>query len=146
MPVTVEIAREAAPELRDALNRLVPQLTSRPVEVTLQGLAAIISSGSSILFVAREVGAVVGAATLALYRTPTGLKAWIEDVVVDEGARGLGAGEALILAALAEARARGARAVDLTSRPSREAAHRLYQKLGFVTRESAVYRFDLESP
>jgi ribosomal protein S18 acetylase RimI-like enzyme len=140
MPVTVTIATSPDAQLCDALNRLLPQLTSRPVPLTPADLAAIVDSASSVLFVARDADAIVGVASLAVYRVPTGLKAWIEDVVVDEGARGLGVGEALTRAALEEARARGLGAVDLTSRPSREAAHRLYQKLGFTTRETAVYR------
>jgi len=78
-----------------------------------------------------------------MYRIATGLKAWIEDVVVDEAARGHGVGEALNLAALDEARRRGAKAVSLTSRPSREAANRLYQRMGFIPRDTNVYRYDL---
>lgn len=140
MEVTVAIARAGDDGLCDALNRLVPQLTSNAVPVTPHDVASIVESEGSTLFVARDGDAVVGVATLVVYRVPTGLKAWIEDVVVDEAARGLGVGEALTLAALDEARTLGVRAVDLTSRPSREAAHSLYQKLGFSTRETSVYR------
>ena len=96
-----------------------------------------------MLFLAELDGAVVGSLTLAFYRIPTGLKAWIEDVVVDESARGHGVGEALNLAAIDEARARGAKNVSLTSRPSREAANRLYQRLGFEPYETNLYRFTL---
>jgi ribosomal protein S18 acetylase RimI-like enzyme len=81
--------------------------------------------------------------TLVLVRIPTGLRAFIEDVVVSEDARGMGCGEALSRAALDAASAAGARTVDLTSRPSREAANRLYQRLGFIERETNVYRYDL---
>jgi len=81
--------------------------------------------------------------TLALFRIPTGLRAWIEDVVVDEAARGRGVGEALNRAAIERARGEGATTVDLTSRPSREAANRLYQRLGFQERPTNVYRLDL---
>jgi ribosomal protein S18 acetylase RimI-like enzyme len=140
MALTVTRAVEADAALAVAINRLVPQLTSTPVEVSLEDLRAIVDSESSALFVASDGGAVVGVATLAVYRAPTGLKAWIEDVVVDVEARGRGVGEALTEAALAEARSRGLRHVDLTSRPTREAAHRLYQKLGFSERETSVYR------
>jgi len=87
-------------------------------------------------------GAIVGSLTLALFRVPTGVRAWIEDVVVDESARGAGAGEALVIAALARAEAEGAKSVDLTSRPSREGANRLYVRLGFETRETNVYRYN----
>jgi ribosomal protein S18 acetylase RimI-like enzyme len=93
--------------------------------------------------VARVDGRIAGALTLATFPIPTGVRAWIEDVVVDSAARGHGVGEALNQAAIAEARARGAVTVDLTSRPSREAANRLYQRIGFVRRDTNVYRFDL---
>ena len=100
-------------------------------------------AGGSTVFVARVDGRIVGSLTLVMYRIPTGLKAWIEDVVVDEAARGHGVGEALNMAALDEARRRGAKAVSLTSRPSREAANRLYQRIGFSPRDTHVYRYDL---
>jgi ribosomal protein S18 acetylase RimI-like enzyme len=87
----------------------------------------------------------VGSLTLAVFRIPTGLRAWIEDVVVDESARGQGVGEALNRAALDRAAALGAVTVDLTSRPSRAAANRLYQRLGFEPRETNVYRYDLRA-
>jgi ribosomal protein S18 acetylase RimI-like enzyme len=86
----------------------------------------------------------VGSLTLAMFRIPTGVRAWIEDVVVDESARGRGVGEALTQEALGRARAAGARTVELTSRPSREAANRLYLRLGFEVRDTNVYRFSLE--
>jgi ribosomal protein S18 acetylase RimI-like enzyme len=91
-------------------------------------------------------GTIVGTLTLAIFRIPTGLRAWIEDVVVDERARGRGVGAALTNAAIRLASDQGARTVDLTSRPSREAANRLYQRLGFVARETNVYRFDGPAP
>jgi ribosomal protein S18 acetylase RimI-like enzyme len=96
------------------------------------------------MFVAHHEGIIVGSLTLAVFTIPTGSRAWIEDVVVDESARGLGAGEALTMAALDAAKAKGATSVDLTSRPSREAANHLYLRLGFVARETNVYRFSLE--
>ena len=95
------------------------------------------------LFLARLDGAIVGSLTLALYRIPTGVKAWIEDVVVDESGRGTGIGRLLSEAAVDEARSRGAKDVSLTSRPSREAANRLYQRIGFEQRESNLYRFKI---
>jgi ribosomal protein S18 acetylase RimI-like enzyme len=97
----------------------------------------------SVLFAARVDSRVVGLLTLVVFRIPTAVRAWIEDVVVDESARGKGVGEALNRAALDEARRRGAKTVDLTSRPSRAAANRLYQRIGFVARETNVYRYDL---
>lgn len=143
MSVVVERATEVTPELISAFELLIPQLSSSNPPPHSRELRDIISSDSSVLFIARVEGKIIGSLTLATFRIPTGLRAWIEDVVVDSSARGHGVGEALNQAALAEARARGAVTVDLTSRPSREAANRLYQKLGFVQRETNVYRFTL---
>jgi len=140
---SVEIAGEATDEVLAALHRLIPQLSSLSAPITIADLRAIIDSDSSVLFIARVDGRIVGSLTLAVFRIPTGIRAWIEDVVVDENARGHGVGEALNRAALAEAKRRGAKTVDLTSRPSREAANRLYLRIGFVARETNVYRYDL---
>lgn len=144
-PVTtlVEIARSVDDELVGAFERLVPQLSSSNPPPSRRELEEIVGSDSSVLFVARVDGRIVGSLTLAVFRIPTGLRAWIEDVVVDADTRGHGVGEALNNAALDEARRRGAVTVDLTSRPSREAANRLYQRLGFVARETNVYRYEL---
>jgi ribosomal protein S18 acetylase RimI-like enzyme len=141
--VTVEVAHSVTEELLDAFERLVPQLSSSNPAPSKEQLDEIVSAASTVLFVARVDGRIVGSLTLATFRIPTGLRAWIEDVVVDGEARGHGVGEALNRAALDEARRRGAVTVDLTSRPSREAANRLYQRLGFVARETNVYRYDL---
>lgn len=139
--VSVEEVSAVTPEVIDALARLVPQLSSSSPPPGAAELDDIVSSAASVLFVAREAaGTVVGSLTLALFRVPTGLRAWIEDVVVDESARGAGAGEALVVAAVNRAQAQGAKSVDLTSRPSREAANRLYQRLGFEVRTTNVYR------
>jgi len=86
----------------------------------------------------------VGSLTLVLFRIPTGLRAWIEDVVVDESARGKGVGQLMNEAAIAYARNAGAKTVDLTSRPSRDVANRLYQRLGFKKRDTNVYRYVLD--
>jgi ribosomal protein S18 acetylase RimI-like enzyme len=141
----IEISRVRTPTPADvaALARLLPQLSSaRPPE--LDELTAITSSQLTALLFASRDGEVVGTLTLAAFRVPTGVRAWIEDVVVDEHARGGGIGEALVLAALEVARELGSRTVDLTSRPSREAANRLYRRVGFVERSTNVYRFALE--
>jgi ribosomal protein S18 acetylase RimI-like enzyme len=143
MSVVVERATEVTPELISAFELLIPQLSSSNPPPTSSELQKIVSSDSSTLFVARVDGKIVGSLTLAIFRIPTGVRAWIEDVVVDGSARGHGVGEALNQAALSEARAQGAVTVDLTSRPSREAANRLYQRLGFVQRDTNVYRFTL---
>jgi ribosomal protein S18 acetylase RimI-like enzyme len=139
----VEVASVVDGELVEAMIRLVPQLSSSSPAPTADQLAEIVASPASRLLVARIDGRIVGSLTLVLFRIPTGLRAWIEDVVVDGSARGTGVGEALNRFALDEARRAGATTVDLTSRPSREAANRLYRRLGFVQRETNVYRFDL---
>ena len=141
MPVVVEEATEVTDELTEAMGRLVPQLSkSSPVPSTDE-LQEIVASPATVLLVARDDrGQVVGSLTLVLFRIPTGVRAWIEDVVVDEAARGKGVGAALTREAVRLAREAGARTVDLTSRPSREAANRLYERLGFELRDSRVYR------
>lgn len=157
MSVEIRAAAEVTPQLVEAFARLVPQLSSSSPPPTADDLAEIVDNPHSVLFLAVDttiegvaegvadgaVESVIGALTLAFYRLPTGLKAWIEDVVVDEAGRGRGVGAALNEAAIDEARRRGAKHVSLTSRPSREAANRLYQRLGFDRYETNVYRFSL---
>jgi ribosomal protein S18 acetylase RimI-like enzyme len=137
--MTIERVTEATDEVVDALRRLLPQLSQTAFPPTYEELAALIAS-STHLFVARRADAtIVGALSLGLYIVPTGVKGVVEDVVVDEAARGRGVGEALTRAAQEAAVAAGARAVWLTSRPEREAANRLYRRLGFEQRETNVY-------
>lgn len=143
MSVSIRAASEVDDAVVAAFARLIPQLSSSSPAPTAGDLLAIVDNPNSVLFLAEVDGALVGSLTLAFYRIPTGLKAWIEDVVVDASARGHGVGEALNLAAIAEARARGAKNVSLTSRSSREAANRLYQRLGFTPYETNLYRFSL---
>jgi ribosomal protein S18 acetylase RimI-like enzyme len=142
--VTVEPVTAVTSELVEAFARLVPQLSSSSPPPGERELAAVVADPGNILFIARDDhGAIVGSLTLATFRIPTGVRAWIEDVVVDEAARGQGVGNALNRAALAAAGDRGAVTVELTSRPSREAANRLYLRLGFELRETNVYRYRL---
>jgi ribosomal protein S18 acetylase RimI-like enzyme len=143
MSATIEIATESTDELVHAMAVLIPQLSKSNPPPSRADLNAIISSEASVLFIARVNGKIAGALTLATFRIPTGVRAWIEDVVVDADARGHGVGEALNMAAIAEARSRGAITVELTSRPSREAANRLYQRIGFVQRETNIYRYTI---
>ncbi len=142
----MEIAEviEVTDELVEAFDRLVPQLSRSNPPPSREALRLIVESPASHLLVARdESGHIVGSLTLVVFAIPTGLRAWIEDVVVDETARGAGVGAELNRFAIDEARRLGARTVDLTSRPSREAANRLYRGLGFVPRETNVYRYEL---
>jgi ribosomal protein S18 acetylase RimI-like enzyme len=145
MAATISLATSAdADELTAALERLVPQLSRSNPPPSRAEVTEMLASPAISQFVARgDDGAVIGVSTLAVFRIPTGLRAWIEDVVVDEAARGKGVGDALNRAAVDHARRVGARTVDLTSRPSREAANRLYRRIGFVERDTNVYRYSL---
>ena len=140
MTVRVEVVEEVGDELVDAVRRLIPQLSSSVAAPGPDWLERTVAFPGNRLLIARSAGAIVGMLTLVLFPIPTGMRARIEDVVVDEAARGQGIGTALTLEALRLAEAGGARTVDLTSRPGREAANRLYQRLGFRQRDSRVYR------
>jgi ribosomal protein S18 acetylase RimI-like enzyme len=142
VPVSIDLAAEASDDLVAAIARLLPQLSSSaPPDAAV--LSEIIADPDCALFVARLDGAIVGCLTLVTFRTPSAKKAWIEDVIVDDDVRGQGIGDALNRAAIALAAERGADKVDLTSRPKREAANRLYRRLGFVERDTHVYRLKL---
>ena len=127
------------------LQRLLPQLSSSAAPPSEELARKIVDSDSSRLLIVRENDEVLGMLTIVIFPIPSGVRAWIEDVVVDEAGRGKGVGEALNQHALGLARAEGARTVDLTSRPSRDAANRLYKRLGFAPRETNVYRFEVEA-
>jgi ribosomal protein S18 acetylase RimI-like enzyme len=142
----VSIATEISDELVAAFARLMPQLTTSGRVPTAAQVAEIIASPATDLFVCRDsaaAGAILGVATLVAVRIPTSVRCIVEDVVVDDAARGRGAGEALLRAMIDRARARGATAVDLTSHPDRAAANRLYQRLGFALRTTNPYRLKL---
>ncbi len=130
-------------ELIAAMNRLIPQLSNSNPPPARSALEEIVASDSSILIAAFIDGVIVGSLTLIIFSIPTGKRAWIEDVVVDENCRNTGIGEALNQEAINIARRLGAKTVDLTSRPSREAANRLYSRLGFVQRKTNIYRFEI---
>lgn len=141
----VEVS-QVTDEIVEAFGRLIPQLSSSNPAPNQEQIQNIASSEACTLFIARDTdnnNKIIGTLTLATFRIPTGTRAWIEDVVVDGEARGKGVGEALTRAALNKAREIGAKTVDLTSRPSREAANRLYQRVGFKLRETNTYRYNL---
>ena len=141
----IELASRLTDELLDALTRLIPQLKIPSPRLTRDDVAALVSSDSVTLLTARsDAGILVGMLALIVYRVPTGVRARIEDVVVDESARGQGLAVALVERALEIARAKGADGVALTSNPRREAANRLYQKVGFKRWETNVYFYKFE--
>ena len=152
--MSVELIEQSSPELVAAMERLIPQLSRSAKPLTAQQTQALVDQDSVYLFVFRsdkpviaadgnevEAGTILGMLSLATFAIPTGVRAWVEDVVVDAGTRGMGAGQQLVEAAVAHAQKIGARTVDLTSRPSREAANRLYRRCGFELRETNVYRY-----
>jgi ribosomal protein S18 acetylase RimI-like enzyme len=135
-----------AAELADALVGLVPQLSRSNPPPTLAHVETMLGFDAITQFVARsDDGLIIGVSTLVMFPIPTGWRAWVEDVIVDESARGQGVGEGLTQAMIDAARERGCTTIELTSRPTREAANRLYQRMGFTPRDTNVYRMTLES-
>lgn len=142
--VQVSVATEATPQLVEAFSRLIPQLSKSSPPPTAAEVAEMVASEACDVLIATEGDVILGTLTLVTFRIPTGVRSWIEDVVVDEAGRGKGVGDALNRFALDVARSKGAKTVDLTSRPSREAANRLYRRIGFVERETNIYRYSLD--
>jgi len=142
--MVIEQITTVTDELVEAFQRLMPQLTARPAP-SRADLQALVAFPASTLLTAREsdAGPIVGAATLSLLRTPSGVHAHLEDVVVDGAARGKGIGAALTEEVIRLAKACGADYIALTSNPRREAANRLYQRVGFKRWETNLYRYDL---
>jgi ribosomal protein S18 acetylase RimI-like enzyme len=139
--VQVEVLGTVTDEVVEAFRRLLPQLSRSAPPLGRADLDAIVQCPANTVFIARSGGTIGGTLTLAMFPLPSGLRAWIEDVVVDESARRQGIAEALTRQALGRAQQAGARTVDLTSRPSRVAAGGLYEKLGFAIRDTRVYRY-----
>ncbi|GAA2937266.1 MULTISPECIES: GNAT family N-acetyltransferase [Streptomyces] len=144
MDIRVEIIREPSEELVDAFGRLLPQLSTTARPLDRAAVDRLVSADANTVLVARADGAITGTLTLVLLPLPSGLRGRVEDVVVDDAARGQGIAGLLIEEALRLARRAGARTVDLTSRPDRAAANRLYERLGFQARESTVHRYTVD--
>jgi len=143
MNIEIEDIQKVTEEVIDAMNRLIPQLSSAHPSPSILDLEKIVSSPCTALLVARDINQnnkIVGSLALVLYRIPTGVRAWIEDVVVDQDERKKGIGQALNRFAMDYASKRGAHSINLTSRPNRKAANHLYRNLGFKKRETNVYR------
>jgi ribosomal protein S18 acetylase RimI-like enzyme len=134
----IEHVTEATPELVATIERLLPQLSEARVPPTLDELQQTVT-GETMLVARDDDGTILGTLTLVSYRVSSGPKARIEDVIVDNAARGRGIGEALVREALARAKELGVRHVELTSMPYREAANRLYRRMGFVRKPTNVY-------
>ena len=146
MSVDVEILTEVTSEVVAAFGRLLPQLSSSAAQLDEAALTALVATPASTVLVARLDQQIVGTLTLATFPIPTGRRAWIEDVVVDEAARGQRVATKLIDEAVRLAKEYGAKTVDLTSRPSRVAAGELYERIGFAQRETRMYRYQLSEP
>lgn len=144
-PITVDVVTDVTEDVIAAMTHLLPQLSASAAIPSREQLHEIVSANATSLLLARLDGHVVGMLTLASFRIPSGVRAWIEDVVVDTAARGRGVGELLTRAAIEIAESKGARTVELTSRPAREAANRLYSRLGFQPRDTNVYRYTVSS-
>jgi GNAT superfamily N-acetyltransferase len=144
--IRIEVAREATSEVHAALARLLPQLNARLPLPDLVRLRRLVADPAVTLLVARDGDEIVGTTTVIVYTTPFWIKARLDEVVVDESARGKGVGEALVKAALEIGRERGAQVAELQSGKGsgREAAHRLYLRLGFKIRETDVLRIELQ--
>ena len=145
MSVVIEVVTAADADVIKAVQRLLPQLSKSATSPSATDIETIVHADTTTLFIAKaDDGVIVGMLTLAVFQAPTGIRGWIEDVVVDEVVRGQGAGEALVAAALEHAKQTGARTVDLTSNPTREAANRLYVRCGMEQRITNVYRFSFK--
>ena len=144
MSISVEVLGDVTDEVVEAFGRLLPQLSRSAAPLDAAALQTLADAPAVTVLLARSDGTITGALTLVTFPIPTGVRAWIEDVVVDESARGQGLGTVLTKEAVRLAREAGARTVDLTTRPSREAAGRLYEREGFVQRETRVYRYSFE--
>jgi ribosomal protein S18 acetylase RimI-like enzyme len=138
----INIVTQADEELYEAFQRLIPQLTNNNPPPSLNDLADLLRDASSTLMVARaDNNQIVGALTLTVYRVPTGIRSIIEDVIVDNSARGQGIGDTLMKYAINLAREKGTQNISLTSNPMREAANRLYLRVGFKKRETNAYQY-----
>ena len=144
MPITIEELREVTDDVVDAFARLLPQLSSSAKPLDAAAIRTVVSSPAVTVLLARDEGKIIGSLSLVVFRIPTAVRAWIEDVVVDEAAGRKGTGTALVQEAVERAKAAGARTVDLTTRPSRVAAGNLYEKAGFTQRDTRVYRYKFD--
>ena len=142
--INISELTEASSSVLQSINELLPQLSSSAQVISMDRLSELVESDNTIIFLGTDDnGQILGMLSLIVMKIPTGNKAWIEDVVVDQSARGKGLGKALMDHALERAKKLAVKSVDLTSRPSRESANMLYQSLGYQIRETNVYRYKI---
>ena len=135
----VEIDSYSA-EYHEAMQRFLDQLTTNPIKLTETMFRQLIESANSHLFFLMKGEEIAGMLTVGIYFSPTGGKAWIEDVVVDQAFRGQGLSKLLVAHAIEFTRSQGIPSLMLTSNPKRIAANKLYQTMGFNRKETNVYR------
>ena len=135
-----KVSEQTEKDLRE-INNLIPQLSQSAKLLTKEEFTSLLNAESTHLYFAEDKEQVLGMLSLVTFPIPTGLRGWVEDVVVDTTARGKGVGKLLTMHALKEAQKMGVLTIDLTSRPSRDVANRLYQSVGFSARVTNVYRF-----
>ena len=135
----VEIESYSA-EYHEAMQRFLDQLTTNPMKLTETMFRQLIESANSHLFFLMKGEEIAGMLTVGIYFSPTGGKAWIEDVVVDQAFRGQGLSKLLVAHAIEFTRSQGIPSLMLTSNPKRIAANKLYQAMGFGRKETNVYR------
>ncbi len=141
----IEAVKEATPEVEQALARLLPQLNPTLPVPTMERIQALLADPAATLLFAREGDEIIGTATVIVYTTPFWIKARLDEVVVDQSARGKGVGEAIVDSCIDVARERGAQVAELQSGrgPARDVANRLYRRMGFQLRDSNLYRLTL---
>lgn len=142
----MELLSEVTDEVVSAFGRLLPQLSRSAPPLDRDAIAAMVAAPATSVLIGRTDGQITGMLTLVMFAIPSGRRAIIEDVVTDDAARGKGVATALTLEAIRIATEAGARTIDLTSRPARVAAGRLYEKLGFQPRDTRVYRYPVDQP
>jgi len=139
--VAIEQLTDVTDDVVDAFAMLLPQLSASAKPLDAAAIRAVVASPAVTVLLARSDDTIIGALSLVIFRIPTGVRAWIEDVVVDAAAGRKGVGTALVREAVDRASQAGARSVDLTTRPERVAAGNLYERAGFTQRDTRVYRY-----
>lgn len=127
----------------NAFEKLIPQLSPNSAVPSKSELEDLINCDNTLVILAEE-DKIIGTLTLVFTKIPTGNKVWIEDVIVDNAARGKGVGEELIRYAIEYVNSKGIKQINLTSTPDKTVANKLYQKIGFIKRETNVYRLTIE--